>query len=62
MKRESSTIAAIFRNRHVTLERGGGSMFDVNILNDLSCKHFKATTFDFPPITTAKVLDNGIVE
>ena len=37
-------------------------MFDNNILNDLSCKHFKATTFEFPPVITVNKLKNGTLK
>ena len=38
------------------------NMFDIDILDDLSCKHFKATTFEFPPVITVKKLDNGTLK
>ena len=61
LKREYIPITGIFREGHETLEKSG-SMFDIDILNDISCKHFKATTFEYPPSTTVKVLENGSLE
>ena len=59
MKSDTIPIAGIFgRDRHEVLEKGR-SIFDDKVLDDLSCKHFKATTFEYPPVTTVNVLDNG---
>ena len=58
LRRKHTSIAGIFRNGLETLDKIG-TMFDLNILNNLSCKQFKATTFEYPPVTTVKVLENG---
>ena len=39
-----------------------GTLFDEDILKDLSCKHFKATAFVYDAATTVTKLDNGEVK
>ena len=48
-----------------THERGPAldmPLFKVDILDDLSCKEFKATAFSFPPRTTIQTLADGSVK
>ena len=59
LKKGNIPTAGIFKGGSKTLDNKSGSMFDINILDDLSCKHFKATTFEYPPVTTVDVLENG---
>ena len=39
-----------------------GTLFNEDILKDLSCKHFKAITFVYDAATTITKLDNGEVK
>ena len=59
MKKENLLVVGIMRDGLAAIR---DSMFDINILDDLSCKHFKATTFEFPPVITVNRLDNGTLE
>ena len=48
-----------------TYERGPAldiPLFQEDILDDLSCKVFKATAFSFPPRTTIQTLSDGSVK
>ena len=58
LKRNSISSAGIFRDKYKILSEGG-RMFDIKILEDLSCKHFKATTSEFGPVITVKEMENG---
>ena len=58
LKKGNIPVAGIFKGGPKTLEIRC-SMYEMNILDDLSCKHFKATTFEYPPVTTVDVLENG---
>ena len=59
MKKENLFVVDVITDGLAT---NRDSMFDINILNDLSCKHFKATTFEFPPVITVNKLNNGTLE
>ena len=59
LRKENVLVLNLIRARHAT---NRNKMFDINILKDLSCKHFKATTFEFPPVITMKKHDNGMLE
>ena len=48
-----------------TYERGLAldmPLFKKDILDDLSCKKFKATAFSFPPKTTIQTLSDGSIK
>ena len=59
MKRANLLVVGIMRDGLAAMRE---NMFDIHILDDLSCKHFKATTFEFPPVITVNRLDNGTLE
>lgn len=47
---------------HSNNRRNTENLYDLDILKDLSCKHFKATTFHYEPATTITKLDSGEIE
>ena len=59
LKKENIAVVDIIRKG---LDSNENEMFEINILNDLSCKHIKATTFAFPPVITVNELSNGTLE
>ena len=61
LKRSSIPFVGIFGNGYEIL-KDSGRMFDVKILNDLSCKHFKATTFEFGPVITVAEMEDGTLK
>ena len=73
MEKHKIPMVGIFGNGNEFIVRSGnlyigngdkviGNIFDNNILNDLSCKHFQATTFEFAPVITVNRLKNGAFE
>ena len=61
MDRNGIPVIGIIGERHEVI-RDNGELFDANILNDISCKHFKATTFGLEPIITVKELEDGTLK
>ena len=58
LKRNSIPFVGIFGDGYEILNESG-RMFDIKILDDISCKHFKATTFEFGPVITVTEMENG---